>query len=149
MAPPPYSDPQKQELIAKLKANLAYVLAKADVNVNSQAHLAKCGVTSLAWFAMLGEDQAGCVAMLKNDLLLDNEENLEAEILAADVLSAWSVARIMYEKAAELEADAQLAEQSRSVPVSEHKKMKKGLRELARHNAPGRNSRAVLPRHKD
>ena len=130
MAPPTYPVAERTDLIAILKPNLAFVLAKAEVDMNFQAHMAKCGVTSLARFAMLGDDQATVETTLKDDLSLDKSENLAMKMMAADVVSAWSVARIKHQKAAELEADAQLAEQSITVPLSDHKLMRKAWEKI-------------------
>ena len=71
--------------------------------------MAASGIRALARFARLGDDQATLLTVLKDQLGIDAAESLEIRMQLADICTAWSMARIRHQKAAEQEAEAQIA----------------------------------------
>ena len=128
--------------IAKLKPSLMFVLAKGEVEARFQAVLGANNITSLSRFAMMGETQAEVMTFLKDELHLEVSQGMDERMLIADVCAAWASAKVRQTKEAELEADAQLAEQTRVVPQSDHKRLRKAYEkvfgELPLWETPGR-----------
>ena len=116
--------------IAKLKPALAFILAKSEVSEAFQAVLGANNVTSLPRFAGLSSEEPGMIAIIKSQFGLDVETSMDDRMLVADVCAAWALARVRMQKSAELEADAQLAEQSRIVPACDHKLLKRAYEKV-------------------
>ena len=137
-----YTEDEQTIHLATLEPSMVYILDKMKVKRMMQTHLAASGVHTLSRFAALGDDIAEVKKVLKEDLNLDSAEGLAVRMEIADVTAAWKQAVAQFDEEAERCAKARASEQIMSVPVADHKLLKKSFEkihgELALCETPGR-----------
>ena len=120
---PTFTDVEMAVELAKFDGQLAYIMDSAKVDPNIQAHLAKNNIKSLSRFANLGDDPSEVKKVLKDDLALAATDGLAVRLAISDVIDAWTNARALVSKKAEVVAEARVNETPLIVQKADHKLM--------------------------
>ena len=118
-----YDEAEKIIAFALLESQLAFALDNAGVDQNFQAHLATCGVTTLARFVHMAEDVVELKKVLEKDLGLVSGESMALRLICCDVVNAWTNAKALLAKKCEMTAEARVSETALAVGTGDHKVM--------------------------
>ena len=139
---PTFSVDERAIELAKFDNQLAFAMDSCKVDGDLQAHIAKTGIFSLSRFANLTDDVAEFKKILKDELGLDPAAGMAMRLSISDVVDAWTCAKAMVNKRAEIVADARVNETPLIVQKGDYRAMQKAYEnkygKIPKSEIPGR-----------
>ena len=143
MAPINITPQEAAAAMEKGSSDLKFLLAREEVTEDLQAKLFHVGITTVAKFSTIAENQAELKQVLKDDFGLDSSADLQARVLVASVLVAFQSSRARTERFAEIEGDLNAKRLQKPLATSDYQAMRKAWETkwwpLEESQAPGRS----------
>ena len=127
MAPLVISQQEKLEALAKAGADIKFLFGKEDIPEATQAIFYHVGITSVARFASFAKDAEDLKVVLKSDLGLDPASSLQERAAVAALVCAFNSAQTRSSKLAEVEAEMESRQWTKTIPPSDYLAMRLGF----------------------
>ena len=127
MAPLVTSQQEQLEALAKAGADIKFLFGKEDIPEAIQAIFYHVGITSVARFASFAKDAEDLKVVLKSDLGLDPATSLQERAAVAALVCAFNSAQTRSSKLAEVEAEMESRQWTKTIPPSDYLAMRLGF----------------------
>eukprot|EP00435_Cladocopium_sp_Y103_P044554 s1729_g12.t1 len=114
-------------------SDLRFTLSRNDVPDTMQAHFFENGVTTVSKFSAFFRDEAGLIAVMRNDFNVDSAASLADRAQVASVICSWKDTVTKAKRQAEVEAEMNSREWTKPIPVGDYVQLRNFFQKSVGH----------------